>query len=197
MSVAEDPSGKKRLILDVRFLNQYLWKEKINFDDWKVLEDFIDSDSRAYLFKFDSKSGYHHIDIHRDHQKFLGFSWSFGNGPKRYFLYSVLPFGLSSGPLIFTKIVRVLIKYWRAHGIRIACFLDDGLSVDYSEQKAKENSIFVARSLQKSGFIANEDKSQWEPVTKIQWLGIALRISNVIIITFHLCTTLNPTTQFA
>ena len=34
------------------FLNQYLWKEKIKFDDWKVFEDFIDSDSRAYLFKF-------------------------------------------------------------------------------------------------------------------------------------------------
>ena len=178
LSVAEDPSGKKRLILDVSFLNQYLWKEKIKFDDWKVFEDFIDSDSEAYLFKFDLKSGYHHVDIHRDHQKFLGFSWSFKNEPKRYFLYSVLPFGLSSGPLIFTKIVRVLIKYWRAHGIRIACFLDDGLSVDYSKPKAKENSIFVAGSLQKSGFITNEEKSEWEPVTRIQWLGIQVDFEN-------------------
>ena len=121
LSVSEDPSGKKRLILDVSFLNQFLWKEKIKFDDWKVFEDFIDSDAEAYLFKFDLKSGYHHVHIHKDYQKFVGFSWNFG-GQKRYFLYSVLPFGLSSGPPIFTKIVRVLIKYWRAHGIRIACF---------------------------------------------------------------------------
>ena len=105
------------MILDVSFLNQFLWKEKIKFDDWKVLEDFIDSDAEAYLFKFDLKSGYHHIDIHKDHHlKFLGFSWSFENEPKRYFLHAVLPFGLSSGPLIFTKIVKVLIKYWRAQG---------------------------------------------------------------------------------
>ena len=119
LSVSEDPSGKKRLILDVSYLKQFLWKEKIKFDDWKVFEDFIDSDAEAYLFKFDLKSGYHHVHIHKDYQKFVGFSWNFG-GQKRYFLYSVLPFGLSSGPLIFTKIVRVLIKYWRAHGITIA-----------------------------------------------------------------------------
>ena len=106
LSVAEDPSGKKRLILDVSCLNTFLWKEKIKFDDWKVFEEFIDTESEAFLFKFDLKSGYHHIDIHKDYQKFLGFSWVNGKGQKKYYLYSVLPFALSSGPLIFTKIVR-------------------------------------------------------------------------------------------
>uniref|UniRef100_A0A7M5XH70 Reverse transcriptase domain-containing protein n=1 Tax=Clytia hemisphaerica TaxID=252671 RepID=A0A7M5XH70_9CNID len=174
----QSPSVKKRLILDISFLNQFLWKEKIKFDNWKVFEDFIDSDAEACLFKFDLKSGYHHVDIHCDHQKYLGFSWNFGKGPKRYFLYSVLPFGLSSGPLIFTKIVRVLIKFWRAHGIRIACFLDDGLSIEYAREKAKENAVFVKGSLDKSGFIVNEEKSQWEPLTKIQWLGIQVDFEN-------------------
>ena len=77
------------------FLNQYSWKEKIKFDDWKVFEDFIDSDSKAYLFKFDLKSGYHHIDIHSDYQKYLGFYWEFEYGSKKNFQLLVLPFGLT------------------------------------------------------------------------------------------------------
>ena len=51
-------------------------------------------------------------------------------------------------------------------------FLDDGLSIEYVREKARENSKFVSKSLDKSGFIVNNPKSQWEPVTEIQWLGI-------------------------
>jgi hypothetical protein len=55
------------------------------------------------MYKFDLKSGYHHIDIHEHHQHFFGFSWQFGN-KTRYFTFSVLPFGLCSRGHIFTFI---------------------------------------------------------------------------------------------
>ena len=41
--------------------------------------------------------------------------------------FTVLPFGLSSAPYIFSKVVRVLVKYWRSHAVRITVCLDDGL----------------------------------------------------------------------
>jgi hypothetical protein len=65
------------------------------------------------MYKFDLKSGYHHIDIHEHHPHFLGFYWQFGNKTK-YFTFSVLPFGLCSSGHIFTKVVRVLVKYWKS-----------------------------------------------------------------------------------
>ena len=52
------------------------------------------------MFKFDLKSAYHHIDILDDHQTFLGFSWVV-NGVRKFFAFTVLPFGLSSVPYMF------------------------------------------------------------------------------------------------
>lgn len=42
-------------------------------------------------------------------------------------MFTVLPFGLSSAPYIFTKVVRVLVRYWRSHAVRITVYLNDGL----------------------------------------------------------------------
>ena len=45
-----------------------------------------------FLFKFDLKSGYHHLDIFEPHQKYLGFAWGVG-GNMSYFVFTVMPFG--------------------------------------------------------------------------------------------------------
>ena len=47
--------GKKRLILDLRYINNYLFKDKIKFYDWNSFQDCLESD-KGYLFKFDLKS---------------------------------------------------------------------------------------------------------------------------------------------
>ena len=57
LSVSIDPSGKKRLILDLRYINMHLLKEKIKFDDWKCFENYL-LPNKGYLFKFNLKSGY-------------------------------------------------------------------------------------------------------------------------------------------
>ena len=85
---------------------------------------FLSQDS--LMFSFDLKSGYHHIEISPDDQKYLGFSWKI-QSQIRYFEFTVLPFGLSSAPLLFTKMLKPLVTHWRSAGIRIALYLDHGL----------------------------------------------------------------------
>ena len=51
------------------------------------------------------------------------------DGVTKYFQFTVLPFGLSVGPYIFSKVMRPLVKYWRSKAIRIVVYLDDGISV--------------------------------------------------------------------
>ena len=46
-----------------------------------------------YLFKFDLKSGYHHVESFPEHRKYLAFTWDFGDGVVKYFEFTVLPFG--------------------------------------------------------------------------------------------------------
>jgi len=78
----------------------------------------------------------HHVEIFQPHQTFLGFSWDF-QGKTRYYIFTVLPSGLSDAPYIFTKIIRPLDVWWRANGIYIVVFLDDGWSIanDYNWAK--------------------------------------------------------------
>ncbi len=48
-------------------------------------------------FTFDLKSGYHHIDICSQHQKYLGFHWE-----GKWYVFAVLSFGLSTACYINT-----------------------------------------------------------------------------------------------
>jgi len=59
LSVAKRPSGKLRLILDLRYVNRHIFKEKIKFEDWTCFESYINL--KGFLYKFDLKQGYHHI----------------------------------------------------------------------------------------------------------------------------------------
>ena len=98
------------------------------------------------MFKFDIKQGYHHIDIHKPRQKILGFPWEVGE-KTCYFVLTVVLFGLTSAPFIFTKVMRCLVKHWRINAIRIACFLDDGLGVASSYKMTLFHPKFVNKSL--------------------------------------------------
>ena len=161
--------GKKRLILDLRYVNNRLWKEKVKFEDWKVFQNYLSRD--GYIFNFDLKSGYHHIDIYPQHQTYLGFSW-FVDGVRIYFVFTVLPFGLSPSPFVLTKLLRPLVKYWRLHGLLIVVYIDDGICITIGLEEAKRNSKFVRDTLIAAGLVPNVEKSNWEPSQTSEWLGI-------------------------
>ena len=44
----------------------------------------------------------------------------------KFYCFRSLPFGLSTAPHLFNKMVRVMVRYWRALGIRCMMFFDDG-----------------------------------------------------------------------
>ena len=54
LSVSVQATGKKRLILDLRYVNKCLRKMRVKYEDWKVaLSYFI---TEAFMFSFDLKS---------------------------------------------------------------------------------------------------------------------------------------------
>ena len=161
LSLSTQSSGKKRLILDLRHVNLYVYKQKFKCEDLKVALSII---SRGYsLFKFDLKSGYHHVEVFPEHRKFLAFRWGFGDGVICYFQFAVLPFSLSSAPCLFTKLFKPVIKMWRSNGIPKIVFLDDGLGRGATKLTAKIHSLKVHSDLIRFGFIVNLAKSRWDP----------------------------------
>ena len=171
LSVSIQPNGKKRLILNLRHVNFFVKKSKIKFEDAKSFLGCLLTRPCAWACSFDIKSGYHHIEIFESDQQFLGFAWVF-EGVTKYFKFTVLPFGLSVGPYIFSKVMRPLVKYWRSKAISIVVYLDDGISAATSFSKCEEHSLLVRSDLVRSGFVPNKDKCQWVPVQIICWLGI-------------------------
>ena len=56
------------------------------------------------------------------------------------FVFTVLPFGLSTACYCFTKLMRPLVRFWRSRGLKAILYLDDGvLAVKGKEEALKES----------------------------------------------------------
>jgi hypothetical protein len=62
------------------------------------------------MFRYDLKSGYFHIDICPQQHTCLGFQWK-----ERFYCYTVLAFGITTGPYMFTKCLRLDIEQLLPH----------------------------------------------------------------------------------
>ena len=155
--------------MDLRHINLHIFKQKFKCEGLHTIKSALSKN--YFVFSFDLKAGYHHVDIFPDHRKYLVFSWDFGTGVDRYFQFTVLPFGLSSAPFIFTKLLKPLEAHWRGQGIPIALFFDD-IGAGSSLNSAKINSSIVRADLARCGFEINKEKSSWEPEKKffLDWL---------------------------
>ena len=71
LTVAKNSHNKPRLILDLRYVNSFVYKDRIKFDDWRTMQGFVDN--KGFLYIFDINEGYQHIDIDENDQKYLGF----------------------------------------------------------------------------------------------------------------------------
>lgn len=96
-------------------------------------------------------------------------------------MFSVLPFGLSSAPHIFTKLLKPLDK-WRGEGKSIVWFLDDGLGAVLPPILAKDCYLQDNANLLKFGLLPNEEKCFWEPCQRVIWLGALLNTANSLIV---------------
>ena len=102
LSVVENSSGKLRLVVNLRYLNKYLWNQKFKYEDLRTALLLLERND--YLFSFDLKSDYYHVDVAEAHQRFLGIEWG-----GAYYMFTVLPFGLSTACYVFTKLLRPLV----------------------------------------------------------------------------------------
>ena len=99
---------KKRLILDLTFLNAYIKKEHVKFEDWKVALDYFRKN--IFCVQFDLHSGYHHIDISPKSQTYLGVSWL-----EKFYCFTVLPLVLAQ------RRMRPILKYSERISLILFC----------------------------------------------------------------------------
>ena len=177
LTVSVNSTGKERLILDLRQVNHFIQPLKVKFEGHREALSYVKKGN--LMFKFDLKSGYHHVSINESYTQFLGFSWII-DGKRRFFVFLVLPFGISSACHLLTKLLRPLVKHWRAKGFSIVVYVDDGWGTESSL-----SCTYVAQSvysdLVNAGFVVDQDKSIWTPCSVLEWLGYIWNLEEGII----------------
>ena len=168
LSVSVRDNGKKRLVLDLRHVNPHLYKYKFKCEDITVAQQLLGEG--YYLYTFDIKSAYHHVEIFESHRSYLGFQWQY-HGKPTFFVFNVLPFGLSTAPYIFTKLLKPAVSHWRSSGIKVCMFLDDGLGGNSSFESASVDAKTVETGLCSLGFVLSSSKCNWQPALVQTWLG--------------------------
>ena len=158
---------KLRLILDLRQVNECLAKFRFKLDDIRMAVKLFQKDD--FVVTFDLKSGYHHVDMARDHWKYLGFSWG-----GEFYCFKSLPFGLSTAPYLFNKLVRVMVRYWRAQGIKCMMFFDDGSAGAGTVEETVRVAGVLTETLERAGWKINVEKSCLVPSQKPTILGFVL-----------------------
>jgi hypothetical protein len=87
----------------------------------------------------------------------------------KYYIFAVLPFGLSRACYICTKVIIPAVKYLRSRGIQIVIYLDDGLVAVVGNVEAVK---VVSNTVQNvnAGFVVYMEKSRYEPSKKASLL---------------------------
>ena len=110
--------GRLRPVIDLRQLNKFLVVLHFKMEGVSSLRDLIQKGD--FFWKVDLKDVYLTVLMSSASQTLLGFQWD-----GRRFQFRALPFGLSSAPWIFTKILHPVIAVLRQWGHRLVVYLDD------------------------------------------------------------------------
>ena len=78
-----------------------------------------------YQTKIDLDSGYWHVPLCPEHQKFVGCHFIKDDGSIIFWIWKVLFLGIKDAVYIFTKILVPHKTYLRGMGIRNTIFVDD------------------------------------------------------------------------
>lgn len=122
-----------------------------------------------YLQTVDLREAYSHVPIHPLHSRYLRFEYN-----NMHFQYCAMPFGLSSAPRTFTKLVAVVAATIRSRSIRLLCYLDDVLVMSTSPSQAMKDMGVVLQVFQAHVFSINHRKSHLTPTTRLQHLGAVI-----------------------
>lgn len=156
-----------RPVFDLRHLNSFLVTPHFKMEDLRTAIAFLETGD--YLTKVDIRDAYTHVSMHPNTRPFLVFPWSTG-----WYRFITLPFGLSTAPMIFTKLMRPILAYLRARGARVIMYIDDALIMGRSMDECMRHTRMFLDLVHRLGFLVNWDKSILVPTQRIEFLGQVL-----------------------
>ena len=126
-------NGKYRPVINLRKLNEFV---EYNHFKQETLDIVLKSINKNNFFtSLDLTDAYFSIPMHSSSIKYLKFYWK-----DKLYAFQCLPFGISSAPRIFTKIMKVVFSHIRSLGISSFFYIDDSLLQAESCIQANQNT---------------------------------------------------------
>lgn len=173
------PNGKDRFILNLKYFNKFITNEHFKMEDYRSVCTLLSEN--CYIASIDLKESYLLVPIHPEHKKYLRFQIENDKQDLVTFEFNAMPYGLSSAPRTFTKIMKEVIGYLRKRGFSSVTYLDDTLCIGDSYEKCLLNVTETVKILECLGFIINYEKSVLEPRRSCKFLGYMFNTENMTI----------------
>jgi len=159
--------GKHRPVINLRPLNAFLRHQHFKMEGIHVVRDLLQQGD--WMARIDLKDAYFAVPVCPSDRKYLRFKWQ-----SKGYEFTCLPFGLSTAPRVFTKVLRPVITYLREKGIRCVIYLDDILIMNQDKETLREDVALALTLLEALGFLVNYVKSSLSPVQVLVYLGLVI-----------------------
>ena len=142
-----------RPVVTLKPLNQFIARAHYKMEGINMLKDLLLEND--WMASIDLKDAYLSVAVKAEHRKYLRFVWA-----EQMYEFQCLPFGLSSTPRVFTKLLKPIVGLLRRQGIHFVIFLDDILVLAQSKEDLVIQMDQIARMFSLLGFSINLEKSQ-------------------------------------
>ncbi len=126
ITLRKKPEGLRR-ILNLKPMNGFIKRQKFKMEMLRSVKRAVKRGD--WLCTVDLKDAYMHIPIRVEHRKSLRFRIALNS-----YQWKVTPFGMSSAPRMFTKVLVPVIADARKLGVHTFPYLDDVL-VQHKDQR--------------------------------------------------------------
>ena len=165
--LVDKSSGEKRFVFNLRKLNSFIEPKHFKMEDMRTVLGLI---SRGcFMATMDLKDAYFLIPIARSYKKYLRFCFK-----GKLFQFNCLPFGLCTGPRVFTKLLKPVAHMIRSMGLLSVIYLDDILLLGNSVRDCSLNVQKTKSLVESLGFVLNVDKCQLIPSNERTFLGFVI-----------------------
>ena len=172
MFTVNKKNGKKRPILDLSHLNKLITTPQFRMETLERIVKLITH--CMWGTSVDITDAYLHVPIPQDCQCYFAFRLG-----DRTFVFQVMPFGLTTAPWGFSRVMKPIKAFLRRLGVMIFSFLDDFLILASSLYMTKIHTKWTLDVLEWLGFSVNREKSSLVPLQVLEYLGIMLDLQNL------------------
>ncbi|XP_040264037.1 uncharacterized protein LOC120979380 [Bufo bufo] len=156
--------GQMRPVINLRALNAFVVYRHFKMEGIHLLRDLLQMGD--WMVKLDLKDAYLTVPVEDVSRNLLCFSWQ-----GSVWRFTCLPFGLSSAPWCFTKLMRPAMAWLRSRGVRLIIYLDDILIMAQDRSVLLDHLRWTMDLLSELGFLLNREKSCLSPSREMEFLG--------------------------